>query len=88
MPPDDDPQTIEVDDDAYDEPPLDQDYIHYEAVERQNRLWLKAVLPLLQTRDLDGPNPRVQFALDRMRIAACERAARILASDLPSVEST
>jgi hypothetical protein len=53
----------------------------------QNRLWLRAILPVLQLRPR-GPDPggRVQFAFDRMLIAACERAARILGSDLPATE--
>jgi hypothetical protein len=58
----------------------------------QNRLWLKAVVPLLQLRTQEpdsGTVPvagsgRVQFALDLMYIAACERIARILRSDLNS----
>jgi hypothetical protein len=51
--------------------------------EIQNRLWLKAVLPLLQLRSQEtDPSDRVQFALDLMHIAACERIARILRSDL------
>lgn len=54
-----------------------------EAIETRNRLWLRSILPILQTPPADpDPNPRVQFAFDRMRIAACERAARILASDV------
>jgi len=54
-----------------------------EAIEARNRLWLRAVLPLLQQPPAEpDPNPRVQFAFDRMRIAACEREARILASDV------
>ncbi|WP_165068374.1 hypothetical protein [Paludisphaera rhizosphaerae] len=54
-----------------------------EAIEARNRLWLRAILPLLQQPPIEpDPNPRVQFAFDRMRIAACERAARILASDV------
>ena len=61
-------------------------------VDVQNRLWLKAVVPLLQLRSQEadsGVTPlavsgRVQFAFDLMYIAACERIARILRSDLPS----
>jgi hypothetical protein len=50
----------------------------------QNRLWLRALVPLLQLRAQEAdPSDRVQFALDRMHIAACERVARILRSDLP-----
>jgi hypothetical protein len=49
----------------------------------QSRLWLKAVVPLLQLRSHEAdPNGRVQFAFDLMYIAACERIARILQSDL------
>ncbi len=52
-------------------------------IESQQRLWLKAILPLLQLRSRDSdPSDRVQFALDQMTIAACERAARILRTDL------
>src|SRR4051794_25414888 len=47
-------------------------------VDIQNRLWIKALVPLLQLRAQEAdPSERVQFALDRMYIAACERAARI-----------
>ncbi len=49
----------------------------------QNRLWLKAVVPLLQLRNHEtDPSARVQFAFDQMYIAACERVARILRGDL------
>ncbi len=58
----------------------------------QHRLWLKAVVPLLQIRTQEtdtGIIPglcsgRVQFAFDRMYVAACERIAHILRSDLGS----
>jgi hypothetical protein len=51
----------------------------------QSRLWLKAVVPLLQLRSHEAdPNGRVQFAFDLMYIAACERIARILQSDVTS----
>ncbi len=48
-----------------------------------DRLWLRALIPILQCLP-DDPhvNPRVQFAIDRLRIATCERAVRILSSDL------
>lgn len=56
-----------------------------EHVDLQNRLWLKAVVPLLQLRSQESdPSARVQLAFDLMYIAACERVARILRSDLPS----
>jgi hypothetical protein len=54
------------------------------ADECQRRLWLRAIIPLLQLRSHNSdPSPRVQLAYDRMFIAATERAARILGSDLP-----
>ena len=49
----------------------------------QHRLWVRVVVPLLQLRSHESdPNGRVQFAYDQMHIAACERVARILRSDL------
>lgn len=52
--------------------------------EVQNRLWIKALVPLLQLRSQEtDPSGRVQLAIDLMYIAACERIARILRSDLP-----
>jgi hypothetical protein len=49
----------------------------------QNRLWLKAIVPLLQLRSHEtDPSGRVQLAFDLMYIAACERIARLLRSDL------
>jgi hypothetical protein len=51
----------------------------------QNRLWLKAVVPLLQLRSHEtDPSGRVQFAFDQMYVAACERVSRILRCDLPA----
>ncbi len=51
--------------------------------EAQNRLWLRAIIPLLQLRSHDpDPSGRVQLAFDLMHIAACERASRLLRSDL------
>ncbi len=56
----------------------------YESFAAGDRLWLRAIAPLLLPPSTElETSPRVQFALDRMRIAACERIARILASDLP-----
>ena len=55
--------------------------------EVQHRLWLRAVVPLLQLRTQEtDPSQRVQFALDQMYIAACERVARILRSDLAPLD--
>jgi hypothetical protein len=57
----------------------------YPDTDVQNRLWLKAVVPLLQLRSHEtDPSGRVQFAFDLMYIAACERVARILLGDLPT----
>ena len=50
--------------------------------ECQDRLWLRTITPLLALLRADE-SPRVGYALDQMQIAACERAARILQSDLP-----
>jgi hypothetical protein len=53
--------------------------------ESQKRLWLRTIIPLLQLRSHDSdPSGRVQLAFDLMHIAACERASRLLGSDLPS----
>jgi hypothetical protein len=52
--------------------------------EAEQRLWLKAIIPLLALRSHDSdPSSRVQLAFDLMHIAACERVRRILRSDLP-----
>ena len=52
-------------------------------LETQKRLWVRALIPLLQLRsresDLSG---RVQLALDLMHIAACDRIRRLLRSDV------
>jgi hypothetical protein len=55
------------------------------ADEGQHRLWVRALVPLLQLRSQEtDPSPRVQLALDQMVIAACERVGRICRSDLQS----
>jgi len=52
-------------------------------LETQKRLWVRALIPLLQLRSRDSDaSGRVQLALDLMHIAACERVSRILRSDL------
>lgn len=52
-------------------------------LETQKRLWVRALIPLLQLRSRDSDTSgRVQLALDLMHIAACERVSRILRSDL------
>jgi hypothetical protein len=51
--------------------------------ETQKRLWLRSIVPLLQSRKFESdPSGRVQLAFDMMHIAACERVARIMRSDL------
>jgi hypothetical protein len=56
--------------------------------ESQQRLWLRAIIPLLQLRSHDSdPSPRVQLAFDLMHIAAAERVARLMRSDLPAHEA-
>lgn len=52
-------------------------------IESDRRLWLRAIVPIVQLRSHESdPSGRVQLAFDLMHIAACERAARILQSDL------
>jgi hypothetical protein len=52
-------------------------------LESQQRLWLRAIVPLLQLRSQESdPSGRVQLALDMMHVAACERVGRLLRSDL------
>jgi hypothetical protein len=70
--------------DEVEEPGVDEIVEEYLDPDVQSRLWIKAVVPLLQLRSHEtDPNGRVQFAFDLMYIAACERIARILHSDLP-----
>ncbi len=53
------------------------------ADEGRQRLWIRCLTPLLNLRVRESdPSDRVQFALDQMQIAACERVGRILRSDL------
>ena len=52
-------------------------------LETQQRLWLRAIIPLLQLRSHDSdPSGRVQLAFDLMHIAACERVSRLVRADL------
>lgn len=47
------------------------------------RAWLKAAHEIVAARfERTDPSDRVQFALDMMVVAACERVGRILRSDL------
>ena len=72
-------------DDQVDE---DQDLaIDDAADEGRQRLWIRSLTPLLQLRSHEtDPSSRVQFAFDQMYVAACERVARILRSDLANSE--
>jgi hypothetical protein len=73
------------DDDLDDDSPTDDDLVaQLIDLETQKRLWLRAIIPLLQLRSRDSdPSGRVQLAFDLMHISACERARRLLRSDLP-----
>ncbi len=67
-----------------DEAPADDQLIEAIESEAQQRLWLRAILPILAARSRDSdPSAHVQLALDLMHIAACERVCRIMRSDLP-----
>src|SRR5271157_5394569 len=72
-------------DDQVDE---DQDLAVDDAAdEGRQRLWIRSLTPLLQLRSHEtDPSSRVQFAFDQMYVAACERVARILRSDLANSE--
>ncbi len=52
-------------------------------LEENGRKWLRAITGLLERHtDDSATDRRVQFSIDMMTIAACERATRILHSDL------
>jgi hypothetical protein len=54
------------------------------AYEGQQRLWLRALTKVTELRlNDDDPNPRVQLALDWMRVAAAEAIGRICARVSP-----
>ena len=58
-------------------------------LETQKRLWLRALIPLLQLRSRDSdPSGRVQLAFDLMHIAACERIRRLLRSDFRTIRDS
>ena len=69
---------------ADDQADEDQDLAVDDAAdEGRQRLWIRSLTPLLQLRSHEtDPSSRVQFAFDQMYVAACERVARILRSDL------
>ena len=73
------------DEDSDDETSIDDDLLaEVIDLECQKRLWVRALIPLLQLRSRESdPSARVQLALDLMYIAATERIRRLLRSDLP-----
>jgi len=76
-------------DDDLDEDSVVDDELLAEVIdlETQKRLWVRALIPLLQLRSREtDPSGRVQLALDLMHIAACERIRRLLRSDLSENE--
>jgi hypothetical protein len=82
MNPDINPINDEIDDDVQTSDELVEAVLDLES---QQRLWLRAIIPLLQLRSHDSdPSSRVQLAFDMMHIAGCERVGRILRSDLPA----
>jgi hypothetical protein len=69
--------------DEDDDPSLDDMVTEVLDLETQRRLWLRAIIPLLELRSHDSdPSGRVQLAFDLMHIAACERVSRIVRGDL------
>lgn len=59
------------------------------SLQGNDRLWLRAAMPLIQlATKVDGltTHERVRHAINDMAIAACERSARILRSDLPPLD--
>jgi hypothetical protein len=71
----------DLDDDNPSEDDLLADIID---LETQKRLWVRALIPLLQLRTHDSDRSgRVQLAFDLMLIAACERIRGLLRTDPP-----
>ena len=73
--------------DPHTDPELSPEDEADEEDEETNLLALSEILPFSQYRlalsEFDAPpSDRVQFAMDQALIAACERVARILRSDL------
>jgi hypothetical protein len=73
-------------------PPADDELTADEAVqaaidyELEQRRWLRSLLPLLLDQSPPADSRAVEFARDLARIAAAERACRILRSDQPAAE--
>lgn len=69
------------------EPELPEITVEVPAAGEDDRSWLHAIGSLLSLRGgRPHPNPRVQWALEKLWIAAAERAVRILGSDLTETE--
>jgi len=82
----DEPEPTEPDDGAADPLDLTPDQMMAEcvAIEAEKREWLKACRKIMAGRTHDSdPSSRVQFAADLVYVAAAERAARLLRSDMP-----
>jgi hypothetical protein len=68
-----------------DDPGAEEMIPDYPDADVQNRLWLKAVVPLLQLRSHEtDPSGRVQFAFDQMYVAASESPASSSATFRPA----
>jgi hypothetical protein len=77
------PEQLPDGDDAAEELTADDQVAAALDYEAQQRLWLRAIIPLLNMRSHDtDPSPRVQLALDLMHVAACERVGRLMQGDL------
>ncbi|MHB8397363.1 MAG: hypothetical protein ACYDCI_00290 [Candidatus Limnocylindrales bacterium] len=68
------PDVDETDDEI--EPP--DDLVEAIDIETQKRLWIRTLIPFLAQRKGAGDDSaRVQYALDKAAIAACEKIARL-----------
>ena len=76
-----------------DDPPIDdgvdqvEDLAKALGLDLRERRWVKAAVLALDADEPDELDPRVKYAYDKMRIAACERIMRALQSDLPASSS-
>ena len=50
--------------------------------EGQDRLWLRTITGMLQGKISQDPSDRVQKSIERMLMAAADRASRILRNDI------
>jgi hypothetical protein len=56
-------------------------------LEREQRLWLKLLMPILTDITPPASSPAVEFGRNLVRLAACRRACAILRSDRPVSET-